>query len=224
LQRWTGAALACGGALTLLLNACLTPFMPHAEPFVQTAASGIFLWRESLSGLAAALLLVGATGLYWSQADRAGWFGAVAFTMALLGTALLLAWEWVDLFILRDLALRAPSTLQMLESTKGPSLYEFGALIPLGLFTLGWIALATSTVRAEPSLRRGAGLLIAGFVATPVLGASLGPLVGGILGSGLMGLGWISLGMGVRGAAGRDVLRPITPWAHSSRSAPGTSP
>jgi hypothetical protein len=198
--------------------------MPHHAPFTQAAASWVFLWRESLSALSAALLLAGSIGLYVRQADRAGWFGAVAFALALFGSALLLAWEWIDVFILRDLALRAPTTLQMLESTRGPSLYLFAAMIPLGMFTLGWIALAASTLRAEPSLRRGASLLIAGFIASPVLSALLGPLAGAILGSGIMGLGWLWLGLGVRRTEGADGSRPISPWARPSGSAPGRSP
>ena len=78
--------------------------------------------------------------------------------LAFLGGALFLAWEWVNVFVLRDLALRAPDALRTLEEAKGLNLYDFGAIIPLGLFTLGWIALAASTFRAWRALRRAAGL------------------------------------------------------------------
>ena len=52
--------------------------------------------------------MFGSVGLYLRQAERAGRFGAVAFAVALLGSALVLATEWVQLFDIRDLALRAP--------------------------------------------------------------------------------------------------------------------
>ena len=96
LTRWCGRALAAGSALTFLLNATLTPLMARGAPFEQTAATPVFLWRQSLSIAAAALLLIGSIGLYLVQSDRAGAFGAAAFVMALLGSALLMAWEWVN--------------------------------------------------------------------------------------------------------------------------------
>lgn len=93
--RWTGAALAAGGALTFLINACLTPLLPRAVSFAETVASPIFPWRAGMAAAAAALLMFGSVGLYLRQAERAGRFGAVAFAVALLGSALVLATEWL---------------------------------------------------------------------------------------------------------------------------------
>ena len=195
LLRWTGWALAAGGALTILINIGLAPLvLAHGRPLTETAATTAFVWRQSLSALAAALLLFGSIGLYLRQADRAGRFGALAFVMAFLGTSLLLAWEWIDIFILRDLALRAPDALRMLEESKGLHLYDLGAMIPVALFTLGWIVLAISTFRVCQPLRRAAALVIAGFFAIPLLSAVLGPLWGGVLGNLVLGSGWIVLG------------------------------
>jgi hypothetical protein len=196
-SRWTGLALGSGGALTVLLNVSLSPFLGHGVPFVVAATTSVFLWRQSLSALAVALLLLGSVGLYLRQAERAGRFGAVAFAMAFLGSALVLAWEWIDIFILRDLARRAPRTLQMLEEAKGLNLYDLGALIPIGLFTLGWIALAASTIRVWRDLRLAAVLVIVGLFAIPLLGAALGAIWGGIFGNVILGSGWFLLGLGV---------------------------
>jgi hypothetical protein len=93
--RWSGVALASGGALTLGINVILTPLLPRGAPFEVTAASSLFLLRQGASALAAALLLVGCVGVYLRQAERTGRLGAVAFIVALLGSALVLAWEWV---------------------------------------------------------------------------------------------------------------------------------
>ena len=203
--RWTGFALVLAGVLTMLISIGLTPRLATAgASFTEAAASAVFLWRQGLSALAAALLLFGSVGLYLRQADRAGLFGAVAFVIAFLGTALLLAWEWVDVFVLRELALRAPAALTTLEEGEGLRLYDMGALIPVGTFALGWIALAVSTFRAWRSQRRAAVLLLSGFFAIPLLSATFGPVWGGILGNIFLCGGWILLGLAVRRGAASD--------------------
>jgi hypothetical protein len=190
--RWTGLALACGGALTFLLNASLTPLLPRGGSFVETARSSVFLWRQSAAALAVALLLFGSVGLYLRQAERAGRFGAIAFAAAFLGSALVLATEWTQIFDVRDLAFRAPDTLRALEAGRGPHLSDIGALIALGIFTLGWIALAVSTLRAGLLSRRAATLVIVGFFAIPLLGAA--GLWGAVAGNAILGSGWCWLG------------------------------
>jgi hypothetical protein len=192
--RWTGAALAAGGALTLLINAALTPALPSHVSFAKTAASSVFLWRQGASALAAALLLLGSVGVHLRQAERAGRFGAIAFTVAFLGSALLLANEWGEVFLVRGLALRAPDALRALETGHGPSLYDLGALIALGTFTIGWVALAASALRAGVHSRRAAGLVIAGLLAIPLLGAALPGVWGAIIGNGILASGWLWLG------------------------------
>ena len=200
-RRRAGSALVLAGALTFLINTGLTPFLPRHVPFAETAASSVFLWRQSASALAAALLLFGSVGLYLRHAERAGPFGAVAFAGAFLGSALLLATEWSEVFLVRDLALRAPEALKVLDSGKHPNIYDLGALIPLGVFTLGWIGLAASTLRTSTTMsRRAAGLVIAGFFTIPLLGALLG-LWGVVLGNGVLAAGWLGLGYDLRRSA-----------------------
>jgi hypothetical protein len=206
--RWSGRALAAGGALTFLINAGLTPFLPRGTPFVETAASVVFLWRQSLSAAAGVLILFGAVGLYLRQRGRAGRFGGVAFALAFLGSALLVAHEWTEVFLVRDLALRAPDALRSLEAPGRPGLYDIGAMTALGTFTAGWIALAVSTLRVTPSSRRGAWLVIAGFFAIPLLGAALPGAWGIVAGNAVLGAGWILLGA--------DLLRADPPEASST--------
>ncbi len=196
--RWSGTALIAGGVLTLFVNAILTPLLPHHVSFALTAASQVFLWRQSASAVAAAVLLFGCVGLYLRQADRAGAFGATAFIVAFIGNALLLAAEWNEIFLVRDLALRAPAALRALDSGRGPSLYDLGAMIPLALFTLGWLALAGSTLRTGILSRHAAGLVIAGLFAIPMLSAALPRLWGAIAGNAILAAGWIWLGYDMR--------------------------
>lgn len=193
--------MAAGGTLEALLNLALAPRMVNNAPFEQIAASTIFLWRQSLSALAAGLLLFGCIGLYLSQESRGKAFGVVAFVTAFIGSTLLVAWEWVDIFVLRELALRAPSALGSLEDHKGLNLYDLGALIPLSLFTLGWLALAAWTWWVTPALRTPAALVWLGIFAIPLLSAALGPGWGGALGNTILGSGLCLLGLGVRRVA-----------------------
>jgi len=192
--RWTGAALAAGGALDFLINACLTPWLPRGVSFAETVASPIFPWRAGMAAAAAALLMFGSVGLYLRQAERAGRFGAVAFAVALVGSALVLATEWVQLFDIRDLALRAPQTLTKLQAGPGLSLFDVGALVAVGTFTLGWVALAVVTLRARILSSGAAILVIAGFFATPSLQPLLPGVWGAVVSNSILGAGWFWLG------------------------------
>jgi hypothetical protein len=190
--RWTGAALALAGLLTFLINVGLTPLLPPGAPYAETAASTVFLWRQSASSLVAVLLLFGSTGLYFRQTEQAGRFGVIAFILAFVGSALLLATEWGEVFLVRELALRAPNAVQALDAPPHPNLYDFGAIISFSFFTVGWLALAISTFRVRILSRFAAGLVIAGFFLIPLLGA-LG-IWGAVLGNAVLGFGlfWLS--------------------------------
>lgn len=193
LVRWAGVALGLGGALTLLLNAFFTPLLPGHLPMGEVAALPIFAWRQGASAAAAAMLLFGSIGLYLRQSHRAGWWGLFWFTAAFLGSALLLGHEWGDVFFLRALALRAPQDLRPLDTGSGFGLYDVGAMIALGVFTVGWIGFAGWTIRAGVLSRRGAILLIAGFFVAPLAGALLHAW-GAVLGNAILGAGWYWLG------------------------------
>ncbi len=191
---WSGIALAAGGVLTVVINAALTPLLPSDASYAETAASTVFLWRQSLSALAAALLLGGSVGLYLRHTERAGRLGGVAFTLAFVGNALLLAHEWSQIFFVRGLALAAPAVLDKLDAAKGPSLHDVGALAALGAFAVGWIALAISMLFSGAYARRGPLLVIAGLFVGPLLSAAMPGAWAAILGSAVLGAGWIMLG------------------------------
>jgi len=204
LVRWSGLALAAGGVLTFLINASLTPFLSRGGPFAEVAASPVFLWRQGLSGVTGILLLFGTVGLCLRQAGRGGRFGGAAFTLAFVGSALLVAHEWTEVFLVRDLALRAPDALRVLEAPGRPALYDIGAMAALGTFTVGWIALAVSTLRVTPASRRGAWLVIVGFFTIPLLGAALPGTWGFVAGNAVLGAGWLLLGVDVSRAGSRS--------------------
>jgi hypothetical protein len=198
---WTGAALAAGGALVALINLVLTPRLVSSAPFEQTAASSIYVWRQSLSAVAVGLLLFGSIGFYLSYAERHRVHGAVAFVVAFVGSALVMAWEWVEVFVLHELALRAPETLAALENTKGLSLYDLGALIPFSLFALGWLAVASWSWRVTPAYRLPPTLIVLGIFSAPLLRTAIGPAWGGAISNAIFGCGLCLLGLQVNRVA-----------------------
>src|SRR5262249_33102134 len=145
ITSWAGLALATGGVLTFFINAFLTPLLPKGSEVA--AASAIFLWRERGSGGAPPLLPAGSAGFCFSRAPPVGRWGTLAFSFAFVGSALLLAMEWGEVFIVRTLALRSPQSLPGLEGGPGLSPYDLGAMIAFGAFTLGWLAFGMVTLR-----------------------------------------------------------------------------
>jgi hypothetical protein len=196
--RWSAIALVIGGALTLFVNVVFTPQLPPNGQMVDVAATSLFAWRQSASALSVGMLLFGSVGLYLSQAERAGRFGAAAFTLAFFGSALALCVEWSEVFLVRDLAFRAPDALRVLDAGHGKSIYDIGALSSIGAFALGWVLLAISSLRSGLS-RWAAGGVIAGFFLNPLLAAALPGVVGPVLANIVLGssLSWL----------GYDVLR-----------------
>src|SRR5258705_5518916 len=140
LARSAGIALMAGGVLIVMINAILSPLLPKS--FGESAASWVFLWRQSASAVAALLLLFGSVGVYLPQAGRSGVPGLLAFGGAFVGSALLLAMECCEIFLVRTVALRSPRTLGTLEGGPGLSPYDLGAMIAFVGFTLGWLAFA----------------------------------------------------------------------------------
>src|SRR5262249_53032107 len=148
-----------------------TPLLPPHLPLGEAAAMPVFVWRQGASAVSAVFLLFGTIGLFLAQSRRGGPWGTLWFVIAFLGTALLLANEWGEVFVVRALALRSPASLQPIDSGSGMSLYDVGAMIALGTFTLGWLGFVGWTLRAALLARGAALLVIAGFFAIPLLGA-----------------------------------------------------
>jgi hypothetical protein len=188
--RSGGVCLVLAGVLLVVVAAGLTPFLPAEN----TRQADIFLWRQSASAAVAALLLFGALGIYLRQADHPGIFPGIAFATASLGSALLLAQEWNEIFFARDLAIRLPAALETLEAEEF-SRWDIGALLAVSGFTLGWLALAASTLITRRFPRWAGWSVIGGFFAIPLsqplLPGPFGPIPGSlILGAGFAGLGY----------------------------------
>jgi hypothetical protein len=200
LSRRCGIALVFAGTLTILINGIVAPFMlaRHLPPEV-VPTTNIYLLRQSLSGLAALLLIFGCLGIHLVQREASGIFGAVAFVTAFIGGCLLFAVEFADVFILPAVAVASPETYVAIDKNPFMSI-GFGSAA--ALFTIGWLLLAISVWRIRLLPRWAAITTFAGLFLIPILQAPFG-FPGGIAGNVVFGLGLMGLGFAVATLASR---------------------
>ena len=191
--RGCGLALILGGGLLIFINVIITP--SYLESFKQgeafARASGIYLVRISLALVDVSLLLIGSTGLYLSQKSAIGIFGTAAFLVTFVGTSLLLAIEWSNLFVLRPVAQSSPEALGLLDKS---SLITAGTASGAGIFMLGWLLLAMSLWRGNLFPQWAAPATIAGIILIPLLGVTPLGVIGQVIGNVVFGLGLIGFG------------------------------
>lgn len=190
LIRGCGRALLLGGAAMILINVIATPLLPRQQGSAFVMSSGIFLLRQSASGVAALLLLFGCLGLHLAQRTVSGRFGTLAFLLTFVGGACLFAVEWANVFVLRAVAQSSPETLNAIDKN---TIMNVGFASAAGLLAVGWLLLSLSLWRSRVLPRWAAVTTFAGILSIPALQAPLG-LVGGIAGNVIFGLGLMGLG------------------------------
>lgn len=191
--RSCGFALLLGGVLLILINVFLTPayLASFKKGEAVARASGIYLFRISAALANALVLIYGCIGLYLVQKNVSGWLGAIAFGVAFIGTTLLFATEWSNLFVLRAVAQASPETLAILDKSR---LMTIGFASGAGLFMVGWLLLGVSTWQANVLPRWTSISTIAGLILIPVLGATPLGVAGQVVGNVVFGLGLIGFG------------------------------
>jgi len=192
--RASGACLCAAALTTLALNVLVSPHLP-AGPFSAIAASRVYFARQVIASAVAMALVFGLAGVRESRLAGSGRFAVVACASALAGQVLLFSIEYGQAFIVHDYALMAPAALDgAMGNPHGP--LAIGAILAIAIFYLGWILLAIALLRARRIPRMSAGLLLFGFLVTPVLNGikALG-VVGGIVASLIVGAGWFLLGL-----------------------------
>jgi len=194
-ERCAAVALIGAGFLNIVVNSVLTPLLPRSIPFAQIVNSSVFEWREGLAVACAALLLFGVVGLFLRHSRVSGKGTTIAFAMTFYGTALLLGVEWSQLFDVRDIARRAPDALNALNTARGMSLSDLGGLVVLGIFTIGWLALAIFLmIKARAMSRVASALVVVGILVILLLHPVLPRFLGAIVGNIVLGAGWAGLG------------------------------
>jgi hypothetical protein len=197
--RLFGVALIGGGVLTLIANGVFSPLLPIEGSFAELAGSQAFLWRLSLAAAGLLLVLLGMVGLYMRRAGTMSWFGVTAFVLAFLGTAVIMAHEWAQVFFIHHIAKTVPTALDAMEDAAGPNLFDAESIIVASSFALGWILWSISLLRGRAFGWLGPALVPIGLFGAPLLGAAasalgLSVVIGMAVGSVLFSLGWIVLG------------------------------
>jgi hypothetical protein len=187
--RGCGISLMLGGALTLLINALITPFVPLNQT-ADVMVTNIFLVRQCASGFAAFFLLAGSIGLHLAQRPQSGWFGSLAFVVAFIGGGLLIAVEFADTFVLRALAQIAPQTADALDKSR---LLNTGFALAIGFFAAGWLLMSVTAWKTRLLPRWAASATLAGLFLISILQAAFG-VFGAVIGNAVFGVGLIGLG------------------------------
>lgn len=202
-SRRCGVALVIAGALTILINVILTPLL-HGRQFPPAVVptTTLYLVRQSLSGVAALLLIFGSLGIHLVQREASRVFGALAFVAAFIGGCLLFAVEFADVFVLPAVAVASPETYVAIDKNPFMSI-GFGSAA--GLFATGWLLLSISVWRIRLLPRWAAITTFAGLFLIPLLQAPFG-FPGGIVGNVVFGLGLMGLGRAMARLAS-----PVTP-------------
>lgn len=170
LIRFTGLALVPAG----IVFAGIQPI--HPPDVVESVTTGAWAIITTLKFSMCVLFLVGITGLYARQAEKAGLFGLVAFLVLGLSWTLQSAFVFAEAFILPPLAPIAP---EFVDAALGisyghtgavnlgtlPTLYSVGVGIA---YMLGGLLFGIATLRAGILPRLPAGLLAVAALLTPL--------------------------------------------------------
>lgn len=168
LIRWSGLAAIAAG----LIFAGIQPVHPADELASVTTS----LWAVIISLKLAMCLffLVGITGIYARQAEKAGWLGFAGFALLIVSFWLQTGFVFVELFVLPVVAASLPG---FVDSALGiangqPGIMDIGAFLPaygvVGIcYLLGGVLFGIATVRAGVLPRWPAILLAVAAIITP---------------------------------------------------------
>jgi hypothetical protein len=190
--RGGGWALLVGGALHIAINAVISPvyIAVAMEGEMALRLSSISVVRFAVALVEALLLIFGCIRLR-IVSRNVGVLASAGFYSAFVGTCLVFASEWSNLFVLRVVAEACPSSLEILDKSV---LLNAGFASAAGLFLIGWFIFTLSLWRSQSVGKWSPKIATAGLILMPILGASTlgmyGQIVANIIfGGGLIGLG-----------------------------------
>lgn len=169
LIRWSGLAAVVAG----IIFAGIQPI--HPPDVVASVTTSAWAIITSLKTVMCLLFLVGITGLYARQVDKAGWLGLAGFLILGFGWAVQMAFVFAEAYILPVLATDAPKFVDgLLGISYGlasavnlgalPALYNLLVSVP---YLLGGLLFGIATLRAGILPRWPAGLLAVVSAVTP---------------------------------------------------------
>lgn len=171
--RWGGLAAMLGPLLVLVANVydVWRTFGAGPEGIVEAATTTPYAVFGGVRLLGGTLLVFGLVALYAYQMEAAGRLGLVGFIVGMLGTVLLTASAWYQLFVLPAMAADVPAFTEAVRAAEVGQLLTLGLLIPVLAQILGWVIFGIATYRARVFPRWVAAALVVGalllFVPVP---------------------------------------------------------
>jgi hypothetical protein len=169
LIRWAGLAAVAAG----VIFAGIQPI--HPPDVLASVSTDAWAIITPLKTVMAFLFLLGITGIYARQVNKAGWLGLAGFLLLSLCWSIQLAFIFAEAFILPPLATVAPQFVEgILAVVSGqPAEGNLGALPALfalaGIpYMLGGLLFGIATIRAGILSRWAAGLLAVASILTPL--------------------------------------------------------
>jgi len=167
--RWSGLSAVAAG----IIFAGIQPI--HPPDVLASVTTNAWAIITPLKTMMAFLFLLGITGLYARQVNKAGWLGLVGFLLLSLCWSIQLAFIFAEAFILPPLATAAPQFVegilavvsgQPAEGNLGdlPTLFALAG-IP---YVLGGLLFGIATFRAGILSRWAASLLAVASILTPL--------------------------------------------------------
>jgi hypothetical protein len=166
LIRWAGLSAVVGGSLFVAIQPI------HPPETLAAVTTGTWVLVHAVGVAMCLLILLGLTGLYARQADRAGWLGLAGFLLFGLMWALTAPFQLAEAFILPPLATEAPAFVEgfLGISSGSPSAVDLGVLpavyaMTSVLYLVGGVLFGIATLRAGVLPRWAGGALAVGTVA-----------------------------------------------------------
>lgn len=171
--RWGGLAAMLGPLLVLVANVydVWRAFGAGPEGIVEAATTTPYAVFGGARLLGGTLLVFGLTALYAYQMETAGRLGVVGFVVGMIGTVLLTASAWYQLFVMPAMAAEVPAFTESVRAAEVGQLLTLGLLIPILAQVIGWVVFGLATYRARVFPRWVAVALVVGalllFVPVP---------------------------------------------------------
>ena len=171
LIRWSGPAAVIAG----VIFAAIQPI--HPADVVESVTTSAWAIITPLKTAMCMLFLLGITGIYARQAQRAGWLGLVGFLLLGCMWTVQTAFVFTEAFVLPPLVTTAPAFVDAALGvsyghTGGVNLGALPALYSVMgiMYMLGGLVFGIATLRARVLPRVPAGLLAIAAALTPLAG------------------------------------------------------
>ena len=194
LIRGAGLATVVAGICFVVLG------LLHAPNILSSVTTTRWVIVHSLAMAMSVFGLLGVTGLYARQAEKAGWLGLAGYLLLSFWLMLILPFTFFEVFVLPLLATAAPAFAESFLGIYSASVdhLNFGALAAVWtlsdfLLLVSGLVFGIATLRASVLSRWAAGLFTIGVGLAPVFGMAppaFRPLAAVPIGLGLAWLGY----------------------------------